>query len=318
MSGSERESPTPLPESGDLGKYINSVEALSNSEKYQLLTQPFVPSKQYKFPQFVKYGKKRSFQLSWLEKYNGLVYSPLLEGGLCKYCALFAKSRQSLGAFVTSPFVEFWKASEKLKQHFGKEGDLGRETHRHALQDALFFKSMMEGKSQAINVTLDRECSRKVEENRKKLASIAKAVIFCGHQNIPLRGHRDDSKHIVENAKNTGNFQALLHFGIDAGDKVLEKHFETAGKNCTYRSKTTQNQIIEVCGDYIRNKLLKEIRVAFFFSISADEVADLSNKDQMSLVSRFVDSDLNIREEFLGFAPCDRVTDGETLAGIII
>ena len=84
---------------------------------------------------------------------------------------------------------------------------------------------MMEGKSQAINVTLDREYSRKVEENRKKLASIAKAVIFCGHQNISLRGYRDDSKHTVENAKNTGNFQALLYFGIDAGDKVLEEHF---------------------------------------------------------------------------------------------
>ena len=123
MSERERESPTPLPENGDLGKYINSVEALSNSEKYQLLTQPFVPSKQYKFPQFVKYRKKRSFQLSWLEKYNGLVYSPFLGGGLCKYCVLFAKSRQSLGTFVISPFCEFWKASEKLKQHFGKEGE---------------------------------------------------------------------------------------------------------------------------------------------------------------------------------------------------
>ena len=109
----------------------------------------------------------------------------------------------------------------------------------------------------------------------------------------------------------------MLQFRIDAGDMVLEEHFRTASKNCTYRSKTTQNQLVQVCGDYIRNKLLREIREAFFFSISADEVADLSNKEQMSLVARFIDTDLNIREEFLGFATCDK-TDGETLASIII
>ena len=32
----------------DLGKYINSVDTLSNDQKYQLLTQPFVPSKHYR------------------------------------------------------------------------------------------------------------------------------------------------------------------------------------------------------------------------------------------------------------------------------
>ena len=74
----------------DLGQYIHTIDTLSNYQKYRLLTQPFIPSKQYKFPQCNKYGKNRSFQTSWLEKYNGLVYSPSLKGGLCKYCVLFA------------------------------------------------------------------------------------------------------------------------------------------------------------------------------------------------------------------------------------
>ena len=33
---------------------------------------------------------KYILQSSWLEKYNGFVYLPSLEGGLCKYCILFA------------------------------------------------------------------------------------------------------------------------------------------------------------------------------------------------------------------------------------
>ena len=80
----------------------------------------------------------------------------------------------------------------------------------------------------------------------------------------------------TDSEANLGNFHALLQFRIDAGDKVLEEHFKTAGKNCTYHSKTIQNELIEVCGDYIRNRLLEEIREAQFFGISADEVADLT------------------------------------------
>ena len=33
-----------------------------------------------------------------------------------------------------------------------------------------------------------------------------------------------------------------------------------------------------MCGDYIRNAILEEIREAHFLAISADEVADLSNR----------------------------------------
>lgn len=60
-----------------------------------------------------------------------------------------------------------------------------------------------------------------------------------------------------------------------------------------------------------------EVCEAHFFGISADEVADLSNREQMSLV-RFVDKDKNIREEFLGFVQCDGGTDGETLTHTIL
>ena len=38
-----------------------------------------------------------------------------------------------------------------------------------------------------------------------------------------------------------------------------------------------------------------------YFSILADEVTDVSNREQLSIVIRFVDSGGNIHEEFLGF-----------------
>ena len=136
-----------------------------------------------------------------------MVYSSILKGGLCKYCVLFAKYRKSLGTFVNRPFTELWKASEKLKQHFGKENGIGRETHRHAIENALHFKLMQEGKEEPINRQLDRKSSERVAENRIKLFSIVKTIIFCGKQNISLRGHRDDSKYLNEDEGNHGNFK---------------------------------------------------------------------------------------------------------------
>ena len=72
-------------------------------------------------------------------------------------------------------------------------------------------------------------------------------------------------------AANHGNFLALLQFRVQAGDQVLKEHLRTAAGNALYTSKTIQNEMIVVCGDIIRNKLLEKIRKAGFFSVIANE-----------------------------------------------
>ena len=84
------------------------------------------------------------------------------------------------------------------------------------------------------------------------------------------------------------------------------------------RSKTIQNDIIACCGDHIREKILTEVRKAKYFSILADEVADISNTEQLSLVLRFVDERNEIREEFVDFLPCMDGTSGQALADISV
>ena len=54
-----------------------------------------------------------------------------------------------------------------------------------------------------------------------------------------------------------------------------------------------------------------------FFSILADEVTDCANLEQISIVIRFVDSEKQIREEFLGFITVERIT-GEALATALL
>ena len=125
----------------------------------------------------------------------------------------------------------------------------------------------------------------------------------------------DDS---LDNDLLTGNFQTLLQFQIDSGDKILKKHFETAPRNATYRLKTIQNEMIETVGNYIVSKIMAEVSESKIFSVMADKAADVTNKENLSLLIRFVDSSHNIREEFVGFRECGEDLSGESIKDLII
>jgi len=151
---------------------------------------------------------------------------------------------------------------------------------------------------------------QRINRNREILQSLFKTIIFCGKNNIALRGRRDDDP---QNASLSGNFQALLEFRIDSGDQTLQHHLETAPRNATYISKTIQNEMITTVGAIILNNLSQEIKDSKYFSVMSDEAADISNKENLSVVIRFLDSTKTVREEFVGFYLCE---DGTTGAGI--
>ena len=57
---------------------------------------------------------------------------------------------------------------------------------------------------------------------------------------------------------------------------------------------------------------------AKYFSILADEAADISNLEQMAIVLHFVDKSAMIREAFLGFFHCNGGLSGKEIAKMII
>ena len=54
------------------------------------------------------------------------------------------------------------------------------------------------------------------------------------------------------------------------------------------------------------------------FSLLSDEVSDISNQEQLSLVLTFVNEFNQVREEFLDFTQRSGKTPGETLSNIIL
>ena len=81
--------------------------------------------------------------------------------------------------------------------------------------------------------------------------------------------------------QNHGNFTALLNFQIDAGDTVLEEHLSSAARHSRYTSNTIQNQIITVLANQVTTYIIDKVKVARWFTVIADEVADVSNKEQL-------------------------------------
>ena len=83
-----------------------------------------------------------------------------------------------------------------------------------------------------IDQQINNLLQQQIKRNCEILESLFKTIIFCGKNNIALRGPQDDDP---QNAS-PGNFQALLAFRIASSEKTLQHHLETAPTNATYIS----------------------------------------------------------------------------------
>ena len=185
------------------------------------------------------------------------------------------------------------------------------------MQYITFRNTFCSHNTQPVNIQLDKINQNQISQIRKILSLILKDVLFCARQNIALRGHRDDACQLQSPENNSGNFQNLLNLMEHCGDNVLEEHFKNAPRNATYRPKITQNNIIDKRAKFVTDNVVNEVKEAKYFSIVADEVSDVSVKEQLSLVIRFVDSESHITEEFHRFIHCVEGTSGAAIADLM-
>ena len=188
--------------SGEYSRIVELIKewALTDQEKYHLLTNHFTPSASYTFPA-VPYEKQNCcFQYSWFSQYNGLVYSQIERRGYCKYCILLG---QALPLYSTSPALWSHTHSPIFRRQMRS-----CESTSHALvaisskipsgscwkRQKISRQWLKESRCQLTNNRQAFEQS--AFQNREKLKSIAETVILCGRQGISLRGHRDDRRHL--------------------------------------------------------------------------------------------------------------------------
>ena len=166
-----------------------------------------------------------------------------------------------------------------------------------------FLKTTMIGSSDIAD-NINQQLSDDRLRNRNILTSVIKTLILCGRQNLPIRGHTDE----------TSNFRALLEFKAE-NDDLLRKHLNSQSPR--YVSPTVQNELLNICGNIIRDKVVSTCNNAQYFTVIADETTDKSAKEQLCICVRYVNKIGDAEEHFLGFEMAESVK-GEALANLIV
>ncbi|CAG9814672.1 unnamed protein product [Phaedon cochleariae] len=258
----------------DIGFHIG--KNIDDFTKNVLLEKPWMPDDKYKYP-YSLHPKgngqmvKRYLSKEHIQKYNWLVYSDVKQ--------------------------DLTSKDGYIETHYRNE------YHKECITAAKkFLRTYRQPQSEVVNL-LSSQRMRQVEENRARLRPIIESILFLGRQNISLRGHRDDGNLLSDEQSeisNEGNFRALLNFRIQSGDKVLESHLKNTSSRATYISKTTQNILINCCGQEVTTRLIEKIKKARYWSIIFDETTDLAHIEQIVIVVRYLDED-KVREDFIKF-----------------
>ena len=299
------------------GHFVDvSIIQLDAARAFNVLKHPWIPPASYKFPKIDVSGHSRSVcVVKWLSDFQWLSYSAKLTGVLCRYCVLFRRisshadrGQNVLGQLVTKPLSgnSLKDAIITLRLHEQKH------YHKYSTSQAEEFLVRHVSPRYDVDRLLNTADQDQQMENRRILISIVKCILFLASQNIALRGHDDDG--IPDNVNmHLGNFKNLIAFRAEAGDSILAKHLKTCPKNASYLSPRVQNELILLSASIVRGKLIRDlIENRLYYSLLADETADTSGTEQLSISVRYVspvpdDNGELIHEVFLGFVPLDNL-----------
>ncbi|CAN6699015.1 unnamed protein product [Malus baccata var. baccata] len=111
---------------------------------------------------------------------------------------------------------------------------------------------------------------------------------------LAFRGN-NESEHSI----NHGNFLELLQFLADHNEDVKAVTLKNAPENHKLTSPDIQKDIVNVCATETIKTIIKDIGTSLF-SILIDESRDVSTKEQMAIVLRYVDKNGHVVERFIG------------------
>ena len=126
-----------------------------------------------------------------------------------------------------------------------------------------------------------------MESNHICFIKVNECLQYLTRQEQALQGDTDDESNFIQILKLRGKDQPLLL-------KWSRR------KEDRYTSHNIQNEIIAIMANHVICDLVSEIR-AGFFSIICDKCTDISNKEQLTICIRWVDKELEVHKDFLGF-----------------
>ncbi|KAL6554864.1 hypothetical protein OROGR_006122 [Orobanche gracilis] len=181
----------------------------------------------------------------------------------------------------------------------------GPETHKRSFQ-ASWFKlypwieysqnggwDNLLNEVQDIRNVFEKFTTEEREKNRLRLSASIFSVRWCAFQAVAFRGHNENP-----NSINKGNFLEMLE-ALGEFSTELKELFCRAPKYASYTSPMIQKEILNIISNKVRRMICEEIGGGRF-CLLVDEALDQSQKQQMSVVLRFVNKDGLIIERFFG------------------
>ncbi|XP_022166088.1 zinc finger MYM-type protein 1-like [Myzus persicae] len=234
---------------------------------------------------FPKDSHGRSFHENWYWKTipNGevvrrkwLSYSLTKNKLYCLFCALFGNNYKT--NWGKEGFCNWKNGILKIVVHETSEAHI-MASLKATCKEAAFplIKSLNEKKN--ANIVF----------NKQIIHHLIDITLFLGRHCLPFRGHREGW-----NEKLTGNFKdlALLLAKYSPALSAYITEVKLKGrKTSNFLSWQRQNQFINAISTNIKNTVQKEILNARFFSISLDTTFDISKKEQVSVVIRYINKD---------------------------
>ncbi|XP_073271061.1 uncharacterized protein [Primulina huaijiensis] len=248
---------------------------------------PYQP-KLSEYPRSESGKQHRRFQYTWFKKFPWLEYSLSKDAIFCFPCYLFELSEAQQSTFTIEGFQSWKRVNDGAKCVFLSHIGSSNSTHNKSSKSVVDLMNV----TRHIDVVMNQETSERIQKNRLRLAATIECVHWLSLQGRGLRGH-DESSY----SQNRGNFIEMLKllgkWNASIEDVILDK----APGNARYTSPEVQKEILHIIGNRVRKKIRDEIG-DFKFCILVDEAKDVSNKEQMTIILRFVDAHGFPRERF--------------------
>ena len=271
-----------------------------NQRKLLIELGPHEPRlKSFPYNDSIPRNKQNKFNASWYDSFPHLEFSQKSEKAHCFVCFLFPFGPgrdKNESAWVDG--IQSWhkikivEANQqgKLLKHFSCE------SHKAALSDfAHFAIESCHIDVQLSNQMKDRLIQEKADEvkNREIMTIFFDVARTLSRQLLSFRGSGNDEN---------GNFVQLINL-MSRHCPTLKEWLESKRMkpySTKYISAGSQNELVHLIAEDVRNRIKEEIAVAGIYSVSADTTPDTSNQDKLVVASRFVENDR---------IPCERVVE---------
>ncbi|KAK1388696.1 zinc finger MYM-type protein 1-like [Heracleum sosnowskyi] len=244
----------------------------------------------HEFPKTKIGNKDRRFNPEWYEKYkNWLEYSLKADKAYCLYCYLFRDHFGRQGgsdAFVVDGFCG-WNKTERLGSHVGEVNSF----HHKALKKC----DDLQRQKQSISVAFHKQSDIVKNEHRIRLNASIDVSRFLLNSALPFRGHDESEKSL-----HRGNFLEMIKYTQNQNEMIRKVTLKNAPWNNQMVSPKIQKDICHCFAQEILKSIMKEIGDDVF-ALLVDESSDVSKKEQMAVVLRYVDDTSGVvKERFVG------------------